>query len=234
MQETLAQALCLSDPLEEKMATYSSILTWEMPWAEETGRLQSQRFGHNLATTQPQAHRTPLFTFILFFTGDTVKHMSLTNTVATMCLQAFFGIHNYLFFGGARLLLLSGIFCSCGEEGLLLFVVHGLLFAGASLIAEHGLSGVRTSIAVVPWLESRGSAVVLRIYIILSRGSEYILFIYNTGLAAPRQVGSSRPGIKPVSPALEGRFFTTELPGKPCMYVFNQYEIWSNMLHQKS
>ena len=26
--------------------------------------------------------------------------------------------------------------------------------------------------------------------------------------------GSSNPGIKPMSPALEGRFFTTKLPGK--------------------
>ena len=49
-------------------------------------------------------------------------------------------------------MLFNGIFSSCGEKGLLLFAVHGLLFAGASLTAEHGLSGVRTSIAVVPWL----------------------------------------------------------------------------------
>ena len=27
------------------------------------------------------------------------------------------------------------------------------------------------------------------------------------------------PGIEPVSPALAGGFFTTELPGKPCMYI---------------
>ena len=37
-------------PLEEEMATHSSILDWEIPWTEETGRLQSvgsQRVGHN-------------------------------------------------------------------------------------------------------------------------------------------------------------------------------------------
>ena len=28
-------------PLEEKMATHSNILTWEIPWTEEPGRLQS-------------------------------------------------------------------------------------------------------------------------------------------------------------------------------------------------
>ena len=28
------------DPLEEEMATHSSILAWEIPWTEEPGRLQ--------------------------------------------------------------------------------------------------------------------------------------------------------------------------------------------------
>ena len=29
------------DPLEEEMATPSSILAWKIPWTEESGRLQS-------------------------------------------------------------------------------------------------------------------------------------------------------------------------------------------------
>ena len=29
------------DPLEEDMATHSSILAWRIPWTEELGRLQS-------------------------------------------------------------------------------------------------------------------------------------------------------------------------------------------------
>ena len=29
------------DPLEEEMATHSSILAWRIPWTEEPGRLQS-------------------------------------------------------------------------------------------------------------------------------------------------------------------------------------------------
>ena len=36
-------------PLEEGMATHSSILAWKTPWAEEPDRLQStglQRVGH--------------------------------------------------------------------------------------------------------------------------------------------------------------------------------------------
>ena len=38
------------DPLEEEMATHSSILTLRIPWTEEPGRLQSmesQRVGHD-------------------------------------------------------------------------------------------------------------------------------------------------------------------------------------------
>ena len=37
-------------PLEEGMATHSSILTWRIPWTEEPGSLQSvalQRVGHD-------------------------------------------------------------------------------------------------------------------------------------------------------------------------------------------
>ena len=29
------------DPLEKEMATHSSILTWEIPWTEDSGGLQS-------------------------------------------------------------------------------------------------------------------------------------------------------------------------------------------------
>ena len=42
------------DPLEEGMATHSSILSWEIPCAEESGGLQSMgshRVGHDLAGT---------------------------------------------------------------------------------------------------------------------------------------------------------------------------------------
>ena len=44
------QSLGWEDPLEEGMATHSSILAWRIPWAEEPGRLQSmglQRVGHD-------------------------------------------------------------------------------------------------------------------------------------------------------------------------------------------
>ena len=44
-------------PLQEEMATYSSILTWEILWTEKPGGLQSmgsQRVWHDLVTKQEQ------------------------------------------------------------------------------------------------------------------------------------------------------------------------------------
>ena len=49
MQETWVQALGWESPLEEGMATHSSILAWRIPGTEESGRLQSMglhRVGH--------------------------------------------------------------------------------------------------------------------------------------------------------------------------------------------
>ena len=49
-QETWVQPLGREDPLEEGMATHSSILAWRIPRTEEAGRLQSigsQRVRHD-------------------------------------------------------------------------------------------------------------------------------------------------------------------------------------------
>ena len=50
MQEMQVRSLGWEDLLEKEMATYSSILAWKIPWAEEPGRLQSmgsQRVGYD-------------------------------------------------------------------------------------------------------------------------------------------------------------------------------------------
>ena len=52
-QETWVQLLGWEDPLEEVMATHSSIPTWKIYWTEEPGGLQTmglQRVGHDLST----------------------------------------------------------------------------------------------------------------------------------------------------------------------------------------
>ena len=54
MQEAQLWSLGQEDPLEEEMATWSSILAWKIPWTEETCGLQSmgsQRVRHNWAHT---------------------------------------------------------------------------------------------------------------------------------------------------------------------------------------
>ena len=62
-QETQIQLLGWNDPLEKEMAIHSSILVWEIPWTEESGRLQSmglQRVRHALVsktkTKEPDGH----------------------------------------------------------------------------------------------------------------------------------------------------------------------------------
>ena len=50
VQEMRVQSLSQEVPLEEEMATYFSIISWKIPWAEEPGRPQSvglQRAGHD-------------------------------------------------------------------------------------------------------------------------------------------------------------------------------------------
>ena len=41
IRETGVRVLGQEDSLEKEMATRSSILAWEIPWTEESGRLQS-------------------------------------------------------------------------------------------------------------------------------------------------------------------------------------------------
>ena len=41
MQERRVQSLDWDNPLEQKIATYSSVLAWEISWTEEPGGLQS-------------------------------------------------------------------------------------------------------------------------------------------------------------------------------------------------
>ena len=50
MQKFQVLSLSREDPLEEEMATHSSMLAWKIPKREEPGELQSmglQRVGHD-------------------------------------------------------------------------------------------------------------------------------------------------------------------------------------------
>ena len=91
----------------------------------------------------------------------------------------------YLFLAVLGLHFSARAFSSCGKRGPLFIAVRGPLTIAAFLVAEHRLQTRR--------LSSCGSrAQLLR------------------GMWDP-----PRPGLKPVSPALAGRFSTTAPPGKP-------------------
>ena len=62
VEETQVQSLGQKDPLEEEVATQSSILAWKIPKTEKPGRLPSmgsQRVRHNLATKLPSRPPPP-------------------------------------------------------------------------------------------------------------------------------------------------------------------------------
>ena len=62
MQEIRVLSLGQEDPLEKEMATYSSILAWEISWTEEPGKLYSMEVTKSQETTQvtrPQPHVNP-------------------------------------------------------------------------------------------------------------------------------------------------------------------------------
>ena len=75
MQGTWVRFLSQEDPLEEGMATHSSILSWRIPWTVEPGGLQSvglqrvRREGSDLAHTLFLILTKPL----LFYTSFTGK-----------------------------------------------------------------------------------------------------------------------------------------------------------------
>ena len=97
----------------------------------------------------------------------------------------------YLFLAVLGLHFCARAFSSCGERRPLFIVVHGPLTIVASLVAEHRLQTRR--------LSSCGSRAQLL------RGMWDL----------------PRPGPKPVSPALAGRFSTTVPPRKPHAIPFS-------------
>ena len=61
MQETRVQSLGREDPLENGMATPSSILAWRIPWTEGPGGLQSMEGHKESDTTERLTHTHSCF-----------------------------------------------------------------------------------------------------------------------------------------------------------------------------
>ena len=79
MQETQVQFLGWEDPLESEMATYSSILAWEIPWAEEPGGLQSRGRKELVMTEQHNNNNSSMLlnSVITFFPFPTIQDLNI-------------------------------------------------------------------------------------------------------------------------------------------------------------
>ena len=61
VQETRVRPLDLEDPLEEEMATHSSILALEIPWTEQPGGLQSMGSKKRDVTEHRELPNVPVY-----------------------------------------------------------------------------------------------------------------------------------------------------------------------------
>ena len=64
MQEMWVRFLGQEDPLEKEMATHSRILVWEIPWTEESGRLQSIESTEGSSTHACKVYRKHIRSFL--------------------------------------------------------------------------------------------------------------------------------------------------------------------------
>ena len=89
MQETWVLSLGWQDPLEEEMATHSSILAWEILWTEESGRLQSMGSQRVDTTehTHTQAHVLIRTIVILNQTQGTFGSLGASCIKGRLCSQ---------------------------------------------------------------------------------------------------------------------------------------------------
>ena len=70
IQEMRVRFLCQEGPLEQAMATHSSILAWKIPWTEELGSYSPQ--GHTESDTTEHACSITLFPLI--YLDKTLSH----------------------------------------------------------------------------------------------------------------------------------------------------------------
>ena len=91
MQETWVRSLGQEDLLEKEMVTHSSILAWEIPWAEEPEALQSTAHREPKMTEWLDNNNSIARTAIICF-NSSLKYFSLN-----ICIN-WFWYHNSTFF----------------------------------------------------------------------------------------------------------------------------------------
>ena len=141
--------------------------------------------------------------------GSTNWAHTLTPSTINLGIQKNFFLIISFIYGCAGFSLLcmgfSPVVVSYNQRGSFLAAGCGPLIVVASVVMEHGLQRARTSVAVTHRLRMcRTRALEHRLD---SCDAQAQLFQHKCNLP--------RPGIELMSPALAGRFFTTEPPGKP-------------------
>ena len=84
MQETWVWSLGRENPLEQVMATHSSILAWRIPWTEVPSGLQSiwsKRVGHNSSDSMCTHTRLIEQTFFIYFLFWNLSIRFITNPI---------------------------------------------------------------------------------------------------------------------------------------------------------
>ena len=108
----------------------------------------------------------------------------------------------YLFIWAVIVFVVAqGLFSSCSQQGLRFLVVGGLLIAGASLVAEHRLSGTQASVAAARGLRSWNSQA-------LELPGLAPQLLGRLGCLLCCMWDLPGPGIEPVFPALVGGFLS--------------------------
>ena len=83
LQETWVPSLGWEDPLEEGMATHSSILAWRILWREEPGRLQSIESQSDMTQATQRAGMQAQIPLCI----NTQTHIhTLTHTITSHCI----------------------------------------------------------------------------------------------------------------------------------------------------
>ena len=79
-QEMRTQYFSQEDPMEKEMATHSSILSWEIPWTEESGGLQSVVSQKSHTWLSAYTHTQTLL-YALYQSERNVSHSVASNSL---------------------------------------------------------------------------------------------------------------------------------------------------------
>ena len=88
MQKTQVRSLSGEEPLEQEMATHSSILAWEIPWTEEPGGLQSTGSQKSLIWLRDSTTTTAAIAFawcLTYFNPCDCHEVKVAQSCLTLC-----------------------------------------------------------------------------------------------------------------------------------------------------